>query len=141
ADIPGEVGFFYRYYLPQMSFFVVEQRGGSNGGYRLVNDKSGREISLRGFPKASPNFKHLLVASTDLVPQTTAFGLRMYGYTPEGFQIIWEKNLEDHQPVMIQWIDDQTAAISMRPLSVQDDPIQIFTLQQQADQTWQLLDE
>lgn len=138
SDAP-DAGYHYRYYLPQMGFFVVERKGENNNAYLLINDKSGRETPLWGFPKASPDFKHLFVASTDLVPEFESFGLRIYGFTDEGFQKMGEYELEDVQPILVQWTDDKTVAITFRPMQANSGKKQhIGELKLQGTGTWAL---
>ncbi len=139
AQEEADAGYHYRYYIPEMGFFVVELRGGENSGYRLVNDKSGNETPLWGFPKVSPDAKHLMVASAEPVPIFESHGLRMYGYAEDGFQVIYEEELEGLQPVQVKWIDLKTVEITFRPTAPNSDGrIRVGQLQQQAKGTWKL---
>ncbi|MEO1516002.1 MAG: SH3 domain-containing protein [Bacteroidota bacterium] len=105
----------YRYYIPQMGYFVVQVYGYESGSFLLVNDKSGQEIPIWGYPKPSPDFKHLLVSNADLRAGFQANGLQVLGFTYEGFKVVWEKELPDFEPYLPKWLDANKAEISLSP--------------------------
>ena len=120
ADSETELGYFYRYYLPKMGYFVVERKDKNKSQYLLINDKSGREKPIWGFPKASPNAKQFIVGSLEEVSEYESYGLRIYGFTDQGLKIIWETTLDEtpyFKPILSQWIDDQTIQITLQPNS------------------------
>ncbi|MEM9820823.1 MAG: SH3 domain-containing protein [Bacteroidota bacterium] len=136
----AEGAFHYRYYLPQMGFFVVEQRAGEQINYRLINDKSGRETTIWGFPKASPDSKYLVVASPMVVPELGAYGLRVYGFSERGFELVTELSLEKnpgYQPTLLQWINEQKIAVTLRPLPNNSGAkLKILNLERKATGAW-----
>ncbi|MEL6866413.1 MAG: SH3 domain-containing protein [Bacteroidota bacterium] len=113
---PGEAARYeYRYYIPQMGYFVVETSGHEWGEYLLVNDKSGQTTRIWGYPKASPDYKYLIIANPDLEPGFEINGIQLWGFTPKGFQRIWERELTDFEPVSVRWLNEESAEIQLRP--------------------------
>lgn len=107
--------FDYRYYIPKMGYFVVEATGHEMGEYRLVNDKSGNEISVWGFPKASPDYKHLCSINADLEAGYEMNGVQILGFTDKGLKVVWEQEIKSLEPIQSKWLDQNTVEISFRP--------------------------
>ncbi len=113
SDIPH---FDYRYYISKIGYFVTETSGGGLSEYRLINDKSGNEISIWGFPKASPDYKHVAAINANLsTPESNNNGVQILGFTDQGLQVIWEKTIKSLEPIQSKWLDQNTIAISFRP--------------------------
>ncbi len=105
----------YRYYLPKMGFHVVQIHTHDKGAYLLVNDKSGGVTNLWGYPVPAPDHKRLLSYHADLDSGFEANGLQLFGFSGQGFEKIWEKELKDFEPIYARWLDKQTAEIHLRP--------------------------
>lgn len=105
----------YRYYLPRMGFHVLKKMGYEWTGFVLVNDKSGRVTDLRGYPKPSPDFRHLVTTNFDLVAGFEFNGIQIFGFTEAGFVPVFEKELLDYGPLTPIWIDERTVEMVFRP--------------------------
>ncbi len=104
--------YHYRQYIPQMGFFVVRAHYYEDSGFLLINDKSGRETHIWGYPKPSPDFRHLLVVTSSKINVFQRGELQLWGFTEsKGFQKLWEKYLPDDEPGLGIWLDSNTAEI------------------------------
>ena len=113
TDIPR---FDYRYYIPKIGYFVTETSGGGLSEYRLINDKSGNEISIWGFPKASPDYKHVVAINANLsTSENENNGIQILGFTDQGLKVVWEKTIKNLEPIQSKWLDQNTIEISFRP--------------------------
>ena len=128
----------YRYYIPQMGYFVVQKHTLDKGTYVLVNDKSGKEIDLWGYPKAAPDFKHLLSYHGDLESGFEANGLQLFGFTDRGLEKLWEQELTDYEPVSVRWLNQSTAEIDLRPPTYNTDLRPKIVLLKAGPNGWQL---
>lgn len=127
----------YRYYLPQMSVFVVESDSKfSDHRYRLINDKSGRVTPIWGFPAASPDYKHLLSANAALKSGTGANGIQLLGYTDKGLEVVWEEKMTDYEPIIIKWLDVEEAEVTLLPKNSLK--LKIGKLEKGEDGSWEL---
>lgn len=109
---------FYRYYIPKMSSFVVETNNSfSDYRYKLINDKSGKTTPIWGFPAPSPDYKHLLSIHAGLKSKEGKNGVQILGYTDRGLQVVWEKELDKYEPIIMKWLDLEEAEITMLPKS------------------------
>ena len=116
-----EENFTYRYwnYLPQIGYYLVDQLYDEYGStYQLVNDKSGKATTISGFPKPSPNNKHILTFNADTVDHTEGESnntIVVYGFPGGRFKKLLEKNLGEMEPHTPKWIDDKTVEVSLVP--------------------------
>lgn len=132
----------YRYYIPKMGYFVVEAIGHEKGMHLLVNDKSGKETPLSGFPKASPDYKHLVTTNADLGAQFEYNGVQILGFTDAGLSVVWEKEIESQEPIQSKWLDQNTVEISFRPPpSKSSIKTKILELKQDIDGEWKFSEE
>ncbi|MEM9916651.1 MAG: SH3 domain-containing protein [Bacteroidota bacterium] len=123
----------YRYYIPQMGYFVVQVYGHESGSFLLINDKSGQEIPIWGYPKPSPDFKYLLTSNADLRAGFQANGLQVLGFTSEGFRVVWEEEFDDYEPYLPKWLDDRKAEISLSPSPADETGLESKMLELQMD--------
>lgn len=114
-----EDGFEYSYshYLPKMGFHVLFLVGYESSAYLLVNDKSGSTQKLFGYPKASPDNKHLVVTNLDVEAGFEVNGISLWGYTEDGFKEIFRKELDVYGPATPIWLDENTVEMTMIPYS------------------------
>ena len=121
SDAKGEgeeyIAYDYRFYIPQMSFFVVRANLHEGGEYVLVNDKTGKVTRVAGYPRPAPGYRHLLMVNADLEAGFEFNGFQLWSYTDEGFKNILERDLRDFAPSMARWIDKQTVEIRVEPAS------------------------
>jgi len=132
----------YRYYIPKMGYFVVSVAYDEGGKYILVNDKSGKQIEIWGYPKPSPDYKHLLVTSTDLEGAGgRANGVQVLSFTEDGLEVIYEKEMQDLEPILPKWIDDKTIELTLvSPTSASSKIKKLATLTISAEGEWALSD-
>ncbi len=104
----------YYFYYPKMSSFVVKVNKSNGYHYLLINDKSGRERSIWGFPKVAPDGQHMVVTNADLPAKRTKNGIQILGFTDKGLRVIWEQEMEDFQPFTAKWFDSETIEVGLR---------------------------
>jgi hypothetical protein len=107
----------YVKYLPKVGFFVLKNKYHDSVDYSLINDKSGKETIIKGFPKVSPNSKNILSFSSDLVDGVNFNGIQIFGFPNGRFEKLLEKSFEDMEPHTPIWIDNKTIEITMMPPS------------------------
>lgn len=129
----------YSYYIPQMGYHVLRAFSHEWSGYVLVNDKSGKKIDIFGYPKASPDFKHLVVTNLDLMAGFEYNGVGLWGFTENGLEKIFDQELLDYGPVTPIWLDNKTVEITFLPGEEQQKKKKVKLLQG-ADGEWTLLD-
>ncbi len=111
----AQQAYFYRYYVPKMGLFVVAVNGQESNSYRLINDKSGKETMIWGFPVVAPDFKKLISYRGDLKNDSERNGLQIFGYTDQGLELIWEKKLDGYEPIIVKWLDVEEAEVMVLP--------------------------
>lgn len=109
------VSYDYRLYIPQMGYFVVEATYHEGREFILVNDKTGKEIRIGGYPRPAPGYRHLLVTNSDLEAGFEFNGFQIWGPSNSGFQKFMEENMKDFTPVSARWLDKATAEIQVAP--------------------------
>ncbi len=114
-EVTAQQSYFYRYYVPKMGLFVVAVNGQETDSYRLVNDKSGKETIIWGFPVIAPDFKKLVSYRGDLKDDPDRNGLQIFGYTDQGLELIWEKKLDRYEPIIVKWLDVEEAEVMVLP--------------------------
>lgn len=120
SDTPDEDDFLqkdYLEYLPKVGFFVFRNNLYEGGSYSLVNDKSGKEIIIQGFPKVSPDAKHLIAANQDAEAGFEFNGIQIFGFPNGRFEKLLEKEFDNLEPHTPKWIDNKTLKITMMPPS------------------------
>ncbi|MFT6320459.1 MAG: hypothetical protein ACJAT4_001384 [Granulosicoccus sp.] len=105
----------YLEYLPKVGFFIFRNNYYEGGDYSLVNDKSGKETTIAGFPKLAPDAKYLIATNQDAVAGFEFNGIQIFGFPNGRFEKLLEKNFEDMEPHTPKWIDHKTIEISMIP--------------------------
>lgn len=119
----GYVTYEYYYYYPKMSSFVVRANRANSYTYLLINDKSGREKAIWGFPKIAPDGQHMIVVNADLENSNVKNGLQILGFKNDRLDILWEKEMTDFRPYIPKWFDSETAEITLRaPAGVDAQP-------------------
>ena len=104
----------FRYYLKNMGFFAVLATYRDSSEYVLVNDKSGEILTLKGYPKASPDGNHIAGVGSDWKGTGGAFnGVQILSYVEEGFKIVFEEDVLGYNPVTPKWVDDNTLQINL----------------------------
>lgn len=105
----------YHYYIPKIGYHVLRIWGYEWSGYLLVNDKSGKTIEIYGYPKASPDFRHIVITNIDLEASFEYNGVGLLGFTDNGLEMILDEELTDYGPVLPIWIDNKTVEITYLP--------------------------
>ncbi|MEM1321776.1 MAG: SH3 domain-containing protein, partial [Bacteroidota bacterium] len=109
------VQYEYRYYIPQMGFFVVQVFYHEESGFLLINDKSGRETMIWGYPKAAPDYRHLLVINSTYVDTYLNNSIQIWGFTEsKGFRQLWEDDLPGYVPTLGRWLEGNTAEVAFQ---------------------------
>ena len=104
----------YYYYYPKMSSFVVRANKSNSYTYLLINDKSGREKAIWGFPKIAPDGQHMIVVNADLETGNTKNGVQILGFKNDRLTVLWEKEMTDFRPYTPKWFDSETAEFTLR---------------------------
>lgn len=107
----------YIEYLPKVGFFVFSSEYHDGGDYSLINDKSGKETIIKGFPKVSPDAKHLITTNQDLEAAFEFNGIQIFGFPNGRFEKLFEKKMDKMEPHTPKWIDNKTIEITMVPPS------------------------
>lgn len=107
----------YLQYLSQVGFFVFRNNIYEGGNYSLVNDKSGKEIIIQGFPKVSPDAKHIITTNQDAEAGFEFNGIQIFGFPNGRFEKLLEKEFENMEPHTPKWIDSKTIEITLIPPS------------------------
>ena len=107
----------YLQYLPQVGFFVFRNHIYEGGSYSLINNKSGKEIIIQGFPKLSPDAKHLIATNQDLEAAFEFNGIQIFGFPNGRFEKLLEIEMDEMEPHAPIWIDNMTIEITMMPPS------------------------
>jgi len=136
------IAYDYRFYIPQMSFFVVRANLHEGGEYVLINDKTGKLTTIAGYPRPAPGYRHLLTVNADLEAGFEFNGFQLWSYTDDGFKKILERDLRDYAPTTARWIDKQTAEIRVQPASHDKsrEP-KLMILKQGEDGEWAVTEE
>ena len=107
----------YLEYLPKVGFFVFKNNLYEGGNYSLVNDKSGKETIIQGYPKLSPDAKHLVATNQDAEAGFEFNGIQIYGFPNGRFEKLFEKEMDEMEPHTPKWIDNKTIEITLMPPS------------------------
>ncbi len=105
----------YRYYIPQMGYYVIYTSYHEDGEYRLINDKSGKQTKIMGYPRPSPNYKAVACTNAYLEPNRARKGIQIWAFTPDGFQLVFEHLVKDFLPTTPVWLDDNTLEVNLSP--------------------------
>ncbi len=117
TDFEGDfIKYDYYYYYPKMSSFVVRATRAEGYTYLLINDKSGREKAIWGFPKIAPDGQHMIVVNADSGNGQTKNGIQILGFKNDRLAVLMEKEMTDFKPYTPKWFDSETAEISLRDL-------------------------
>ena len=109
------VDYSYRYYLDRMGYFVFNAQHYEGNSHFLMNDKSAKITLLWGFPKASPDFKHIVATSADLDAGYNTNGIQILGFTDSGLEVLFSKKLDEYEPHAPQWMDNKTIELTLVP--------------------------
>lgn len=118
------IEYFYLDYIARMGFHLFEVIKEDTSDYLLINDKSGKETTIWGYPKVAPDYRTLVTASNN--PEQ---GLQIWGYTANGFELLLEHNFDKYDFQLPKWIHDGTIEIhaTNRTAVKGDDPKEILT--------------
>lgn len=114
SDSNEYVDYTYLYYLKKMGYFVLRKNLHEGHEYLLVNDKTGAEISILGFPKASPNGHSLVAVSADLATDFNYNGIQIWRIGDNGLVLDWENEMTDMEPFLPKWYNNKTIQISLQ---------------------------
>ncbi|HFC00650.1 MAG TPA: SH3 domain-containing protein [Phaeodactylibacter sp.] len=105
---------FFNEYISQLGFFVIENKHTEYSDFSLINDKSGKEHLIDGFPKIAPNAKFLLAFNGSLMEKTMPVeDIQIYGFPNGRFRKVFEKDWENLEPFTPKWIDDKTIEVTL----------------------------
>lgn len=110
------VRYDYRYYIQKMGYFVLKATYFEGDSYLLVNDKSGNIIKLKGYPKPSPDFKHLIVTCGERNDYAVPTDIQLLGFTENGLEILWERDLKEYIALQPIWKNDNEVVFQMEHL-------------------------
>ena len=112
-NIGRDTVYDFRYYIKEMGFFAVLANYRDSSEYVLVNDKSGELVTMKGYPKASPEGNHIVGVGTDWKGRGDFNGIQIMSYDTGNFEVAFEENLVGYNPVLPKWIDDNTLQITL----------------------------
>lgn len=112
-NIGRDTVYDFRYYIKEMGFFAVLANYRDSSEYILVNDKSGELISMKGYPKASPEGNHIVGVGTDWKGRGGFNGIQIMSYDTGSFEVAFEETLVGYNPVLPKWIDDNTIQVTL----------------------------
>ena len=101
----------YCYYLKKMGFFVVRIDLTEGHEYLLIDDKTGDEYQIYGFPKPSPNGKYLVATNADLYEEVNFNGIEIWGFTNDGFHLMWKEESREAEPFWPKWFNNKTIQV------------------------------
>lgn len=106
----------YRYYIPNMGFYVFKKENSEDGiSYTLINDKSGKETSIKAYPKPAPDGKHLLCLHNGK-ENDEPLGFEIMGFTKNGFQQVYSQAApEKYYPTQPKWMDGENMELTLQP--------------------------
>jgi len=109
----------YRYYMPQMGYFVARADYHEGGEYLLINDKSGKQIPIWGYPKTSSDARHLVSTNNSSEPSKHPNGIQVLSFTENGLETVFEQETsEEYLPSLPKWLDEKTWLLWLGPFVV-----------------------
>ncbi len=100
--------FFYAGYLPAIHQYLAYGGYYESNDYLLINSDNGDITHVWGVPAISPDHKHIICASIDLVAGVNFNGFQLFSYrdnklVPEG-----DVQFDKWGPGQMKWIDNKT---------------------------------
>ncbi len=127
----------YLYYIEKLGYFVFRVNFYEAGQYLLVDDKFGYSRPISGFPKPSPDYKHIITTNADGTAGFEFNGIQIFGFSDLGMEILFEKEYEFYEPFLPKWIDEKTVLVQLIPVDfVKDKKPKLITLQQNEEGEW-----
>ena len=108
-------------YLPKIGFFVLKNHYFEASDYSLVNDKSGKITTVRGFPKTSPSGKYLLTFGPDLASVSDFSGIQIFGFPNGRFVKMFENEWQGYDAHTPIWIDEKSVDVTLLPDEFEED--------------------
>jgi len=112
-NIGRDTVYDFRYYIKEMGFFAVFANYRDSSEYVLVDDKSGELVTMKGYPKASPEGNHIVGVGTDWKGRGDFNGIQIMSYDTGSFEVAFEENLVGFNPVLPKWIDDNILQVTL----------------------------
>lgn len=114
TNVGRDTVYDFRYYLKNMGYFAVMATYRDSSEFVLVNDKSGELLTLKGYPKASPEGNHIAGVGTDWKGNGGDYnGVQILSYVEDGFKIAFDETILGYNPVTPKWVDDNTLQINL----------------------------
>ena len=112
TNVGRDTTYSYRYYMKNMGIFVVFADYSQSEGYVFIDDRTGKMLFAKGFPKASADGNYIACVNADESKEGFN-GIQLLGYVNRALDLIYEKELEDFIPVMPKWIDSKTLQFTL----------------------------
>jgi len=94
----------YRYYLDDLSYFVVFAGFWEWYNYFIINQTTGKITCAIGHPIVSPDLKSIMTCNEDLLAGFTFNGFELYAVEKDSLRLIETKELEAWGPANMKWI-------------------------------------
>ena len=117
----SQINHLYVDYLPKIGFFVLKNHYFEASDYSLVNDKSGKITTVRGFPKTSPSGKYLLTFGPDLASVSDFSGIQIFGFPNGRFAKMFENEWQGYDAHTPIWIDEKSVDVTLLPDEFEED--------------------
>ena len=99
----ASVRYVYRGSLPAAHQWVVQAWFWESDGTVLVDQRTGRQLLVYGWPAASPDGRYVLVASPGLGGGDQVNSLSLVGITADGPRLLWQRSPETWAPERARW--------------------------------------
>jgi len=113
SNIGRDSVYQFRYYLKEMAAFVAHGDYGTEEGYVLIDDKTGKVTRTKGFPKASNDHEHIACLNPDWGDKGNFRGIQLFGYVDNELTVVFEEALDEFRPVTPKWVDENTLQFTL----------------------------
>ncbi|MEY3201436.1 MAG: hypothetical protein RIR70_986 [Pseudomonadota bacterium] len=137
VDVPADskdsdrvVYYSYAGFLPAINAYLVALAFWEGHGYFLINKRSGQKVYLSGYPEVSPDAKHVLSVSSDLIAGYSPNTVEVFSVSSGAFKSVAELKLGSALPNGLiksswglgipRWINNQQAVMVKFCLEIPD---------------------
>lgn len=103
----------FRYYLREAAVFVAHAAYGTQEGYVLVDDKTGKITRTKGYPKVSKDHEHIACLNPDWGDKGNFKGIQLFGFVNNELTVVFEEALDEFRPVTPKWVDENTLQFTL----------------------------
>lgn len=106
-----DIAYYYWGSLPAAHQWVVDVVMDDGSSVLLVDQRTGRRTTLLGQPSVSPDGRHLLSMSEDVISGGTPTNLSLYRCDGPAPQLVWSRDLAAWGPRAARWRDARHAVL------------------------------